>query len=268
MILQSLDLESFIVSRQVNQFLQVMASWQNKTIGQFYEKIDTKSFIARLSGVLYTMSTISLSRMSMLYTIFLGKSQTENCQLCRIISGTWPAEGAGAQESETIIAGMLRLINCNIASFSSAVSDSCLTRPGSEPNHQYFCHNIPRHDFFLLSLGCQFILIHDSSLKQTFSPSQTCVYCLRVNSTCQDIANLHEMKSGEKTRADQSSRTLWCQESRKVSVVSQSEASMETRGPIRGQENWTMEGGARGGGGQVSVFVRRVHYVYRWRDLT
>ena len=25
---------------------------------------------------------------------------------------------------------------------------------------------------------------------------QTCVYCLRVNSTCQDIANLHEMKSG------------------------------------------------------------------------
>ena len=42
MILQSLDLESFIVNRQLNQFLQAMASWQNKTIGQFYEKIWNK----------------------------------------------------------------------------------------------------------------------------------------------------------------------------------------------------------------------------------
>ena len=124
MILQSLDLESFIVSRQVNQFLQVMASWQNKTIGQFYEKIDTKSFIARLSGgtIHNVHDLLEQNVNALLYTIFLGKSQTENCQLCRIIRGTWPAEGAGAQESATIIAGMLRLINCNIASFSSNVS--------------------------------------------------------------------------------------------------------------------------------------------------
>ena len=44
MILQSLDLESFIVNRRVNQFSQVMASWQNKTIGQFYERIRNKVF--------------------------------------------------------------------------------------------------------------------------------------------------------------------------------------------------------------------------------
>ena len=126
---------------------------------------------------------------ALLYTIFLGKSQTENCQLCCIISGTWPAEGAGAQESGPIIAGMLRLINCNIASFSSVVSLSCLPWPGqprvstkSSLCYQYFCHNIPRPDYFLLSLGCQFILIHDSSLHQSdFLPK----WDMFVLSTCQ-----------------------------------------------------------------------------------
>ena len=72
----------------------------------------------------------------------------------------------------------------------------------------------------------------------TFSAGQTCVSCLlRVNSACQDIANLHEMKWLEKTRADQSSRTLGCQE---VSDISQSEESMETQWPMRGQYGDTM----------------------------
>ena len=64
MILQSLDLESFIVNRQVNQFLQVMASWQNKTIGQFYEKIRNKVFYCKAVSE-YTMSSHFVSRISM-----------------------------------------------------------------------------------------------------------------------------------------------------------------------------------------------------------
>ena len=81
MILQSLDLESFIVSRQVNQFLQAMASWQNKTIGQFYEKIRNKVFYCKAvwAHIVQELCEQNLNALSAFIRYFWESPSLDNC---------------------------------------------------------------------------------------------------------------------------------------------------------------------------------------------
>ena len=200
---------------------------------------------------------------------------------------------------------MLRLINCNIATFSSNESPLLFVQPRVNTKHKsmlsvwgislldeqmkfliknifvywsvcylYFCQNIPKTDQLLHIRNCQFILF--DSYNTWLSPQTRHVCPVYSVSTPHVKASQISMKWSGWRKQEQTSPPAHldvrkCQLSANQRRVwrynDQWEGSMETGWPMRGQEFWTMEGGARGGGGQVSVFVWRVHYVYRWRDL-
>ena len=137
MILQSLDLESFIVNRRVNQFSQVMASWQNKTIGQFYERIRNKVFYCLAGSCPGTLLAEFNAGYLDDYQLFLGNCE---CVLCSII-GTWGGSGAGSYQVRLHYCGNVKTDKLHSASFSRTASPCPLTGPGSgQKQHYYFCH--------------------------------------------------------------------------------------------------------------------------------
>ena len=114
MILQFLDLESFIVNRRVNQFSQVMASWQNKTISQFYERIRNKVFYCLAGSCPGTLLAEFNAGYLDDYQLFLGNCE---CVLCSII-GTWGGSGAGSYQVRLHYCGNVKTDKLHSASFS------------------------------------------------------------------------------------------------------------------------------------------------------